>query len=142
MLDSPWSLVIVLLVVSWLIQFGFSYYQMRNYSQRLSILRKDGLMSVGKGGGQYKGRAYGVLVVDKNQKVIHAEKLAGATVFAKLRPVPHLVGRTAAEIAAEDTDLGLSKKLTEAFRFAANEILQADKKPEEEEEFPGELSIA
>jgi len=114
-----------LLVVMWILQFGLTFLQMRKYTARLKIIRQDGLTSVGMSGSKYKGRTYGILTVDKNNKIIHAEKMAGWTNFSNLRPVPDLVGMNVEQILDEENELPISKKLHLAFRNAANDLLEA-----------------
>ena len=119
------GVIFVLLVVMWILQFGLTYLQMRKYTARLKIIRQDGLTAVGLSGSKYKGRTYGVLTVDKNNKIIHAEKMSGWTNFSNLRPVPDLVGMTLEQILDEEKELPISKKLHLAFRNAANDLLEA-----------------
>ncbi len=114
-----------LLVVMWILQFGLTFLQMRKYTARLKIIRQDGLTSVGMSGSKYKGRTYGILTVDKNKKIIHAEKMSGWTNFSNLRPVPDLVGMNVEQILDEEKELPISKKLHLAFRNAANDLLEA-----------------
>lgn len=114
-----------LLVVMWILQFGLTFLQMRKYTARLKIIRQDGLTSVGMSGSKYKGRTYGILTVDKNNKIIHAEKMAGWTNFSNLRPVPDLIGMNVEQILNEENELPISKKLHLAFRNAANDLLEA-----------------
>lgn len=114
-----------LLVVMWILQFGLTYLQMRKYSKRLKIIRQDGLTAVGMSGNRYKGRTYGILTVDKNNQIIHAEKMSGWTTFSNLRTVPDLVGITIEQILDEDNELPISKKLQLAFRNAAKDLLEA-----------------
>ena len=117
-----------LLVVMWALQFGVTYFQMKKYTKRLKLIRQDGLTSVGMSGGKYKGRTYGILTVDDNNQVIHAEKMAGWTNFSNLRPVPDLVGLNLDQILDENLELPISKKLHLAFRTAANDLLEAREK--------------
>jgi DNA-binding transcriptional regulator of glucitol operon len=114
-----------LLVVMWILQFGLTFLQMRKYTARLKIIRQDGLTSVGMSGSKYKGRTYGILTVDKNNKIIHAEKMSGWTNFSNLRPVPDLVGMNVEHILDEENELPISKKLHLAFQNAANDLLEA-----------------
>lgn len=114
-----------LVVVMWILQFGLTYLQMRKYTARLKIIRQDGLTAVGLSGSKYKGRTYGVLTVDKNNKIIHAEKMSGWTNFSNLRPVSDLVGMNLEQILDEENELPISKKLHLAFRNAANDLLEA-----------------
>jgi DNA-binding transcriptional regulator of glucitol operon len=121
------GVIFVLLVIMWGLQFGMTYIQMRKYTKRLKIIRQDGLTAVGMGGSRYKGRAYGILTIDDDNKIIHAEKMSGWTNFAGLKPVPTLVGMNVEEIISEGAELPVSKKLKVAFQNAANDLLQARK---------------
>lgn len=114
-----------LLVVMWILQFGLTYFQMRKYTKRLKVIRQDGLTAVGMSGSKYKGRTYGILTIDDNNQIIHAEKMAGWTNFSNLRPVPDLVGMNIDQILDEENDLPISKKLQLAFRNAAKDLHEA-----------------
>lgn len=122
------GVLFALLVIMWALQFGLTYFQMKKYTKRLKIIRQDGLTSVGMSGGKYKGRTYGILTVDENNQIIHAEKMAGWTNFSNLRDVPDLVGLTLDQILDEEFDLPIKNKLLLAFRTAANDLLEARKK--------------
>lgn len=122
--------IVVLLIIMWILQFGFTYLQMKKFYARLKLIRQKGLTAVGMAGGKYKGRTYGVLTVDKNKQVIHAEKMSGWTNFAGLKPVTALEGLTLDqirdEIRDEENQLPISAKLQIAFRNAAKDLLEAD----------------
>ena len=122
------GVIFVMLVIMWSLQFGLTYLQMKKYTKRLKVIRQDGLTSVGMTGGKYKGRTYGILTVDENNQVIHAEKMAGWTNFSNLRPVPDLVGLNLDQILDENLELPISNKLRLAFRTAANDLLDAREK--------------
>ena len=126
------GVIFVMLVIMWSLQFGLTFLQMRKYTKRLKIIRQDGLTSVGMSGNKYKGRTYGVLTVDVNNQIIHAEKMSGWTNFSNLRPVPKLVGLNVKYILDEENELPVSKKLHEAFRNAAKDISEARNPPKGE----------
>lgn len=119
------GVIFVMLVIMWSLQFGLTFLQMRKYTKRLKIIRQDGLTAVGMSGSKYKGRTYGVLTVDTNNQIIHAEKMSGWTNFSNLRPVPDLVGMTIEQILDEKNELPISKKQQLAFRNAATDLLEA-----------------
>ena len=119
------AVLFVLLAVMWALQFGLTYIQMRKYTKRLKIIRQDGLTAVGMSGSKYKGRTYGILTIDDQNRVIHAEKMSGWTTFSNLRPVPDLVGMNVQEIISDETVLPVSKKLRAAFQSAAKDLLKA-----------------
>jgi DNA-binding transcriptional regulator of glucitol operon len=116
---------IVLLVIMWALQFGLTYVQMRKYAARLKIIRQAGLTAVGMAGSKYKGRTYGILTIDENNRIIHAEKMSGWSTFSNLRPVPDLVGLSLEEIVDENAELPVSNKLKLAFQNAAKDLLKA-----------------
>ena len=119
------GVLFVLLVVMWVLQFGLTYLQMKKYTARLKIIRQDGLTAVGMSGSKYKGRTYGILTVDEEDQIIHAEKMSGWTNFSNLRPVPTLVGMTLGQILDEEKEFQISDKLLLAFRNAANDLIEA-----------------
>jgi len=119
------AVIFVLLGIMWALQFGLTYVQMRKYTARLKIIRQAGLTAVGMSGTKYKGRTYGVLTIDNDNRVIYAEKMSGWTTFSNLRPVPDLVGMNIEEILADEADLPVSNKLKLAFQNAAKDLLKA-----------------
>lgn len=115
--------VILLLAAAWVLQLGLSLWQTRRFYRRLSILRRAGRTAVGMEGSIYRRRAYAVLVVDERDRIVHAEQLSGWTVFARLRPVPQLVGLDVHALLMEDPQMpGVSRKILKAFRSAAQEL--------------------
>ena len=119
------SFIIIALVVMWIFQFGMAYLQMRRFYGRLKVVRQGGLTAVGQGGGQYKGRAYAVLTIDDGNIIIHAEQFAGWTVFARLRPLPDLIGMTLQELLDNEDNLPTTRKLQLAFGNAGRDLLAA-----------------
>ena len=117
--------VAIVALLLWLVQLALAYRQARLFYKRISSLRKRGLSATGLAGGRYRGRAYVVLVVHpRTHKVIVAEVLRGLTVFARLKPVVQLEGRSLEELANPETPAieGISPKVQEATRMAAEAI--------------------
>lgn len=119
------TIFLLMLVVMWMIQFGLTYFQMRRFYGRMVELKRHGLTAVGLCGTQYKGRTYAVLTIDEDNQVIHAERFAGWTVFATLKPVPEMQGMVLDDILANPANLPVSKKLQTAFSNAAQDLMQA-----------------
>lgn len=118
--------VIFLVVgVLWIVQFGAAYWQMRRFYTRLKEVRRGGLTAVGLGGGQYKGRSYAVLTVNSFGTIVHAEKFDGWTVFARLQPVPEMLGMSLEELLTHPEQLPVPAKLQTAFHNAARDIQKA-----------------
>lgn len=113
----------ILLAVMWLLQFALTYRQMRRFYGRLKLLRKHGLMAVGMNGNRLRGRTYAVLVVDDAERVVAAEGMHGATVFAGLRPFPTLVGMHLADMQATESTLPVPAALRPAFAHAARSLV-------------------
>ena len=90
----------LLLAVLWLLQMLLAYQQGRHFTARARALRRQGRVSIGASPRRLRGRAYVVVAVGPDDRLTGAEALWGITVFANARPVPALVGRLAAELAA------------------------------------------
>ncbi|MHB8807814.1 MAG: transcriptional regulator GutM [Anaerolineaceae bacterium] len=143
------STLIIGFVIAWVIQFVMTYFQMRRFNKKLSQFKKLGTTAVGMSGSMYKRRTYGVLVIDKNEKILHAEQFSGWTVFASLKPVQELEGLTPADIMNESLELPITKKTRSAFQNAVQQIESAKKKADEQktlikngqisENLPGDL---
>ncbi len=146
--------IFILLGLMWLLQLFLTYQQMKRFYGRVRLLRKTGMLAVGVAGGQYKGRAYAVLVIDPDTRIItHAEKLSGWTVFAGLKKIKggggvgHLLddlldGRVRIE-APEKVVLAMQNAaadLRRALDGPSPEELAALQAAEEEELQPGEIA--
>ena len=122
---GKYTFIILTLAAGWMFQVWLVGQQTRNFYNRMKELRKDGRASIGLAGNIYKGRIYTVLVLDEEDRIIHAEKLSGITVFAKLKPVSELMGVTLEDLMDETKEFGLTKKTMQAFRHAGKEFDKA-----------------
>lgn len=111
-------------LLAWLVQLALAYRQARIFYKRVSQLRKLGRCATGLGGGRYRGRVYVTLVAHPlTHHIIKAEQLKGLTVFATLKPVPELEGRSLEELLAPNLAIeGLSQKVLDAARSAAETL--------------------
>ena len=98
-----------LLAIMWVIQIWINFFPNEKIYQTLKNHSPGRLTSVGMSGSKYKGRTYGVLTVDKNNMIIHAEKMSGWTNFSNLRAVPDLVGLTTDQILDDKFELPVSR---------------------------------
>lgn len=130
---STVELLGVVALVAWLVQLALAYRQARLFYRRVSSLRKLGRCATGLSGGRYRGRVYVALVVHPlTRLVIKAEQLRGLTVFASLKPVPQLEGRSLDELLAPQalSIEGISPRVIEAASSAAEAIQKSfDKVP-------------
>lgn len=117
------SVFLALLVVAWILQGVSSFWQTRRFYGRIQQLRTLGRCAVGVSGSIYRTKAYAVLAVDVQDRIIRAEKLTGFTVFAQLQPVDALVGYTLSDLLAGPV-ANLSPKLYSAFRMAAEALVR------------------
>lgn len=117
--------VAIVALLAWMLQLALAYRQARLFYKRMSSLRKLGRCASGLAGGRYRGRVYVVLVVDPStRKVIAAEQLSGATIFARLKPMTQLEGRTLNELIDPEAPPieGVPPKLRDAARSAAQAL--------------------
>ena len=107
------------IAVLWLLQLGLTYQQAQRFMARTRVLRRRGRVSIGASPRRLRGRAYVVLAVGPDDRVSAAEALQGLTVFANARPVPALLGRPAAALAAGVEVPGLPPRVLAAAHSAA-----------------------
>jgi DNA-binding transcriptional regulator of glucitol operon len=94
------GVIFLLLGLLWVLQLALAYQQARRFMKRSQALRRQGRVAIGASRRQVRGRAYVVVAVGPDDRVVAAEALRGVTVFANAKPVPALVGLPAAELAA------------------------------------------
>jgi glucitol operon activator protein len=104
----------LVLAVAWTGQILLAWRQARRFMADVRVLRGKGRVAIGSSGNRLRGRAYVVLAVGPDDTVTAARSLKGATVFARPRPLPALVGRKATDLAAGDDLPPLHKRLREA----------------------------
>lgn len=140
------TFVVLALALAWFIQLGLSYWQMKRFYGRISQLRKSGKLAIGLEGGMYKGRQYGVLVVDEQENIVRAEQLSGLTIFSQLKPVSPLIGLKMSRLFEDEkvlaAELKISKKQVLAFRNAAQYIREAEARAEEKQRQAEETALA
>lgn len=130
-MNSTAAVVVLGLGCMWLLQYAFTFWQMRRYNKRLSELRKGGSVWVGLNGSAWKGRQYAVVVVDKENRIARVEQLSGWTVLAALKPVPGLEGRPVSDLTDDHIELPVSNKLLLALRDAVKHMEAYAKKQAE-----------
>jgi glucitol operon activator protein len=105
--------------VLWLLQLLLSYQQARQFMARARALRRRGRVSIGASPRRIRGRAFVVVAVGPEDRIVAAEVLRGITVFANAKPEPALIGRTAADLAAGAEVGGLAPTVLAAAQQAA-----------------------
>lgn len=95
--------VFLIVAAAWTLQFLLSYWQLRNFHLGLAQMRKLGRCAVGLDGNRWRGRVYGVLVLDRQNRVCNAAIFSGWTVFSRLKPVYGIEGMTIESVIATST---------------------------------------
>ena len=117
----------IVALLAWLLQLALAYRQARLFYKHVNALRKLGRCATSVSGGRYRGRTYVILVAHpQTQIIIKAEQLRGLTVFARLKPVPQLEGRSLDELLAPDFSIeGVPHATLEAAHSAAETIQES-----------------
>lgn len=118
-------------LLAWLVQLALAYRQARVFYKRVSNLRKLGRCATGLAGGRYRGRVYVTLVAHPlTHRILKAEAMQGLTVFATLKPIPPLEGRSLEELLDTHNSPieGVSSRVIEAARSAAETIQKSFEK--------------
>src|SRR5437762_11812311 len=119
----------IVALLAWLLQMALAYRQARVFYRRITTLRKMGRCATGLAGGRYRGRTYVALVANPRTRVIvKAEQLRGFTVFASLKPIPQLEGRSLDDLLADPAPPLLNElpaPVVEAARSAASAIQES-----------------
>jgi DNA-binding transcriptional regulator of glucitol operon len=112
--------IFLVVAAAWALQFLLAYYQLQRFHRQIAQLRKLGRCAVGLYGNRWRGRTYGVVVVDAHDRIRHAGVFTGWTVFSKLKPVTGLDGMPLDTILASERPLiQLSSSQWAALRHAA-----------------------
>jgi len=111
----------LILAAAWSFQFLLSYYQLQHFHRALVSFRKRGRCAVGMYGNRWRGRTYGVLVIDAQERVRHAALFSGWSVFSTLKPIDGLDGTPLATMLSTDTPLaGIRQTHWRALQHAAH----------------------
>jgi len=87
-----WQPLMVIFVISWILQGVLTYFQIRNYKDRMSILGKVGYLGVGRMKKKLgRGRIL-LLVSNESGEVIKAEEMRGISVFTRFKEKNELIG--------------------------------------------------
>ncbi|MBB6217407.1 glucitol operon activator protein [Anaerosolibacter carboniphilus] len=85
-----------------ILQGVLSYWQIKNYRDRIHILNKAGIVGIGVEKGRIRAGNITILVCDKTGKIVKGEKMEGITVFTRFIEIPDIVGVSIKELKAEN----------------------------------------
>jgi DNA-binding transcriptional regulator of glucitol operon len=127
-MSKTYSVIIIVLVLAWVIQYLLSFWQLRRFYKRIHELRRYGSVWIGKEGSAWKGRQYAVLVVNKEKVITKVEQFSGWTVLATLKPVSGLEGRPICDLLDDSIELPVSRKMRLALRNAVKYIQETEER--------------
>jgi glucitol operon activator protein len=98
----------------WALQLYLTHLQARRFSETVRAMRRQGRAAVGRGGSRYRGMAYCALAADDTDTIVAACVLRGATVFARPKPAPDLIGRPLRELIQDPDSSAIEQAAAEA----------------------------
>lgn len=111
--------ILAVFAALWLLQMVLAFAQAQRFMAVVRELRRLGHTAIGISGRRPRRCRYVALAVGPDDRVTGASVLQGVTVFAAARPVPDLVGLTAADLAFGRRLPALSAGVLAAARQAA-----------------------
>ena len=105
--------MILLAAGMWVLQLLLGLWQFGRFNKHVKELRSLGRVAVGKAKGGFRAGAVALICINERAEIVHAETMAGRTVFAGFREIPRLKGKFLPEI-NEDDCAGLGKQVTAA----------------------------
>ncbi|VBB09501.1 glucitol operon activator [Lucifera butyrica] len=70
----------------WILQTLLGLWQVKHFNQRFRLLRQDGRVVAGKSKGRFMAGVVVLFCIDPNCNIIKGEKMAGISIFARLKP--------------------------------------------------------
>ena len=118
--------LVIIAFVLLIVQGLLTYFQIKSYKNRVSELKKYGLVGVGTQKGGISAGNITILVTDKNGNIARCEKMEGITVFARFKEIRGLEGMHISELKEKlNSDPKSNKKGKRNAMFQAIEGLEA-----------------
>lgn len=105
--------MILLAAGMWVLQLLLGLWQFGRFNKHMKELRRYGRVAVGKAKGGFRAGAVALICIDERAEIVHAEIMAGRTVFAGFRELSVLKGKFLPLISEDDCE-GLGKQVTAA----------------------------
>ena len=105
--------MILLAAGMWILQLGLGLWQFGRFNRHMKELRRYGRVAVGKAKGGFRAGAVALICINERAEIVHAEVMAGRTVFAGFRELSVLNGKFLLLISEGDCE-GLGKQVTAA----------------------------
>ena len=97
----------------WVLQLLLGLWQFGRFNKHMKELRRYGRVAVGKAKGGLRAGAVALICIDERAEIVHAEIMAGRTVFAGFRELSMLKGKVLPLISEGDCE-GFGKQVTAA----------------------------
>lgn len=82
----------ILFILAFIMQYVFTFIQMKSFKVSYKNLRKKGRVVIGKKKGAYRAGAIVMMAIDDNNYIIDTEYMQGTTVFARFKKLDCLNG--------------------------------------------------
>ena len=99
---NPFILLIILGVIAWTANCLFGLIQIKDFNKNYIELRKIGKVAIGRKKGYLRAGAVVLILIDKDGIVVSSRKMQGVSVFARVRELKGLEGRSLSNITKED----------------------------------------
>ncbi|MDO5145825.1 MAG: transcriptional regulator GutM [Eubacteriales bacterium] len=105
--------LMILFLAAFLLQYLFTFMQMKNFNKHYSFLRKKGRVAIGKVKGVLRAGAIVMFAIDEQGMILAGSYLQGVTVLARCRKLQGFEGKNVARLTENDCKtLRLSHSLT------------------------------
>ena len=105
--------MILLAAGMWVLQLLLGLWQFGRFNKHVKELRSYGRVAYGKAKGGFRAGAVALICINERAEIVHAESMAGRTVFAGFKELPALKGKFLPAITEVDCE-GLGKQVTAA----------------------------
>lgn len=113
--------LMILFLAAFMLQYLFTFMQMKNFNQHYSFLRRKGRVAIGKVKGVFRAGAIVMFAIDEQGIILAGSYLQGVTVLARCRKLRGFEGKNVADLNEEDCrTLRLSKSLTKGVLEASS----------------------
>ncbi|WP_067139782.1 transcriptional regulator GutM [Oceanivirga salmonicida] len=125
--------IIILLLISFILQYIFTFMQIKNFNIFYSKLRKNGKVAIGKKKGGFRAGAIVMFSLNSNNEILDGAYMQGVTVLARFKKIDIFNGT---KIICITKEMCLNKKLSLSLTEAILDSVETFKKVNCGEEIP------
>ncbi len=105
--------LMLLFLAAFMLQYLFTFIQMKDFNRHYSTLRKMGRVAIGKVKGVLRAGAIVMFAIDQQGTILAGRSMQGVTVLARCKMLEGFEGKNVATLTEDDCrQLRLSKSLT------------------------------